>query len=98
MLFELGPEQVERHVLDLNETLRGALRRVPGVSLYSDEFAATGPTPITSVHFAGQEAGALAARLKAEHDILTSARCGRLRLSPHFYNDENDVDRLLAAL
>jgi selenocysteine lyase/cysteine desulfurase len=98
MLFELGPEQVERYVLELNETLRAALRRVPGVTLYSDEFPATGPTPITSVHFAGREAGALAARLKAEHNILTSARCGRLRVSPHFYNDENDIDRLLAAL
>jgi selenocysteine lyase/cysteine desulfurase len=97
-LFELGPEQVERYVLGLNETLRTALRRVPGVTLYSDEFPATGPTPITSVHFAGREAGALAARLKAEHNILTSARCGRLRVSPHFYNDENDIDRLLAAL
>ena len=97
-LFELGPEQVERYVLELNETLRAALRRVPGVTLYSDEFPATGPTPITSARFAGREAGGLAARLKAEHNILTSARCGRLRVSPHFYNDENDIDRLLAAL
>ncbi|MCX6589302.1 MAG: aminotransferase class V-fold PLP-dependent enzyme [Acidobacteria bacterium] len=97
-LFELGPEPVARYALALNETLRAALRRVPGVTLYSDEFPATGPTPITSARFAGREAGGLAARLKAEHNILTSARCGRLRVSPHFYNDENDIDRLLAAL
>jgi cysteine desulfurase/selenocysteine lyase len=97
-LFELGPENVERYVLGLNETLRSALRQIDGVSLYNDEFPATGSTPITSARFAGEEAGALAARLKADHNILASARCGRLRLSPHFYNDENDIDRLLAAL
>jgi len=97
-LFELGPQAVETYVRNLTETLRGAIRGIPGTSLYSDEFPATAPSPITSVHFADRDAAALSGRLKTEHRILTSARCSRLRLSLHFYNDENDIDRLLSVL
>ena len=97
-LLELGPRAVETYVLGLTETLRRAIRAIPGTSLYSDEYPATAPSPITSVRFADRDAAELSARLKTEHRILTSARCGRLRLSLHFYNDENDIDRLLSAL
>ena len=97
-LIELGPQAVETYVLNLTETLRRAIRAIPGTRLYSDEFPATAPSPITSVHFADRDVAALSARLKTDHKILTSARCGRLRLSLHFYNDENDIDRLLSVL
>jgi len=39
----------------------------------------------------------LPARLAASH-IHAAARLGRLRLSPHVYNDEADVDRFCTAL
>lgn len=40
---------------------------------------------------------ALVARLD-ERGIVTSCRAGNLRVSPHFYNDETDVDALFDAL
>jgi len=33
-----------------------------------------------------------------ERGIHTSARSGRIRVSPHFYNNEDDIDLLLEAL
>ena len=34
----------------------------------------------------------------AEHKVYVAPRLGRLRISPHVYNDEEDVDRLVATL
>jgi selenocysteine lyase/cysteine desulfurase len=38
----------------------------------------------------------LVPRLAAEQ-VYAAPRLGRLRISPHVYNDEEDVDRFLAA-
>lgn len=43
------------------------------------------------------DAPAMVAALHAE-DIVTSSRDGNLRLSPHFYNDEGDIDRAFDAI
>jgi selenocysteine lyase/cysteine desulfurase len=48
-------------------------------------------------HRGGRDANSIAAEL-AERKIIVSARNGRLRIAPHFFNDESDLDRLLAAL
>jgi len=34
----------------------------------------------------------------AKQQIYVAARLGRMRISPHVYNDEADVDRLVAAV
>jgi selenocysteine lyase/cysteine desulfurase len=34
----------------------------------------------------------------ASDDIYVAARLGRMRISPHVFNDETDVDRFVAAL
>jgi selenocysteine lyase/cysteine desulfurase len=36
--------------------------------------------------------------LQSERKIIVAARRGFLRVSPHFYNDENEIDRLVGAL
>jgi selenocysteine lyase/cysteine desulfurase len=40
---------------------------------------------------------ALIERLASE-DVYVAARLGRMRISPHVYNDEADADRFVATL
>ncbi len=41
---------------------------------------------------------AVVTRLEREERIVIAARVGRYRASPHFYNSEEEIDRLLSAL
>lgn len=87
----LGPQTVERRVLELTTQLRTRLLELPGASLLHPV------SPITVVRFAGHDAAELAAQLR-RHRILASARHGGLRLSLHFYNAESDLDHLFDVL
>lgn len=57
----------------------------------------TPPARAGIVSFADGNAEALVERLAAT-GIHVAARGGHVRVSPHFYNDEDDIDRLLVAL
>jgi selenocysteine lyase/cysteine desulfurase len=52
---------------------------------------------VLSLGFPDGPANALVRRL-AEHDIHVAPRVGRMRVSPHVYNDEEDVDRFVDVL
>jgi len=94
-LVEVSPTQVQAHVgrlLDrLTEGLPGGVRPAT-----SDPGAPR--SNILCLNLEGQAQGeALHARLRAER-IFLSRREGALRISPHLYNSEHDVDRLLEVL
>lgn len=52
---------------------------------------------ILSLSIPGVTANALVDRLSAEK-VYVAPRLGRMRISPHVYNDESDVDRFIEAL
>ena len=52
---------------------------------------------ILSLSFPDGPANALVERLAAQH-IYVAPRLGRMRVSPHVYNDEEDADRFVAAM
>ena len=81
--------------MELAECVRGVLRRA-GAELLSDRLPHH-DSPVVAARFPGRDPGALARELKARK-VLVSARHGNLRISPHFYNDETDLERLAAAL
>jgi selenocysteine lyase/cysteine desulfurase len=90
MLLALGPKVVEERVLDLAGQVRRMLQSF-GAEVNTDE------SQIVTACLPGRDAAALARWLK-ERRILVSARHGRLRVSPHFYNDESDIEALRRAL
>jgi selenocysteine lyase/cysteine desulfurase len=52
---------------------------------------------ILSVGFTGTPVSEIVPRL-AQQQVYVAPRLGRMRISPHVYNDEADVDRLVAAM
>jgi selenocysteine lyase/cysteine desulfurase len=90
MMLELGPAAIESRVLELAGKARTMLCRL-GADVNADE------SPIVTATFPGRDPGELARSLQ-DRRIVVSARHGRLRVSPHFYNDEADLETLRSAL
>ena len=84
MMLEIGPAAIERRVLELADQVREILR---------DCGATVAPyrSPIVAGGFAARDVSAIARTLR-ERRVLVSARHGNLRVSPHFYNNQNDLD------
>ncbi len=95
ILLEAGPEAIERRVLALAE------RAAAGFEAAGFTLAAPRVRGETSGIVAGthpkRDSEALAQAL-AERGIVVSARAGRLRAAPHFYNSEAEIDRFAAIL
>ena len=87
---KIGPENVERRVLELSAATAEMLKQSGAAILHEGG-------NILAAHWADRDASALAKRLREER-IIVAARHGNLRVSPHFYNDENDIEKLAAAL
>jgi cysteine desulfurase / selenocysteine lyase len=90
MMLELGPDRIEARVLDLAAQCTRVLEEAGG------QVEHRGSSIITA-RFPDRDASQLARSLK-EHRIFVSARHGRLRVSTHFYNNEEDLDCLRTAL
>jgi selenocysteine lyase/cysteine desulfurase len=95
LLQDLGPGEVERRAVRLTaaaaEALTGRGYRVVSSRLPEER------SSIISVERDGVDPDSLEAALRAA-DVVAAVRGGRLRLSLHGYNDESDVERLLAAM
>ena len=95
MIQAIGPRRIEKRVMSLAAKTREVLRGA-GATLLSDR----GPhydSPIVTARFEGRDAPAIARELQSRK-VLVAARHGNLRVSPHFYNNEADLDRLREAL
>ncbi|HEX8985356.1 MAG TPA: aminotransferase class V-fold PLP-dependent enzyme [Bryobacteraceae bacterium] len=95
MMLEIGPAGIERRVMELADYTRSALRRLGARLIYDEE--SYFESPIVAARIEAADASALARELH-RRGIHISARHGQLRISTHFYNNEEDVDRLCAEL
>lgn len=95
LLREIGLENARKRILSLNAYLR------EGLESRGFHIRASGRpeerSGILSFRREDLEAGREARRLAAE-DIYVAARDGGIRVSPHVYNNEEDMDRLLSSL
>lgn len=100
LLEAAGAERVETRTLALAQSLR--------VGLIERGYRVTSPlapaerSQIVTISW-GEErddaaATAVVERLASEARAVISARSGQLRISPHFYNTEEDIQRLLVHL
>lgn len=95
ILLEAGKAEVERRVLALTERAAVGLAE-RGFRLISSREPGETSGIVTAVH-PHHTADDLVRRL-AEQGVGVAARAGRFRVSPHFYNTEEEIDRMLAAL
>ena len=92
LLLEIGIEAIENEVVRLTTVLRNKLRDI-GFEVEETRSAIVGATPpnvemsIVRLH-----------RLLDEERIITAPREGLLRLSPHVYNDDGEIDRVIEVL
>lgn len=94
MLLEVGPEAIEKRILALTSRLiEGLLSR--GYQVVSSQR----PEERSGIvcFKAKGDPMELLARAQAEK-IVIAVRVGVVRASPHFYNSEEEIDRLLALL
>lgn len=95
LLMELGPEAVSSRILDRAERVRESARaagwRVYGSSRPADL------SGIVALERPGTDPDRFARELRGRGIALASRR-GRIRVSPHVYNDDDDLGRLAEAL
>ena len=95
LLREIGLEKIRERILSLNAYLRdGLLNRGLHVRGSVKEAEQSG---ILSFWREDLDATEEVRRL-ASRDIFVAARNGAIRVSPHIYNNEEDMDRLLKSL
>lgn len=94
LLNETGTVEIERHVLSLLDLLVERIERIPGCGVRSD-LSSNHRSAIMSVKTPDPRTDA--ERLLT-NDVIVSYREGGIRVSPHLFNNENDIERFIDVL
>jgi selenocysteine lyase/cysteine desulfurase len=94
LLLEVGPARIERRLLDLTDRLSAGLR-ARGAEIISPW--GDGERSGIVVFRLGEDPQHLCAQL-IRRGFVVRVRSGGIRVAPHFYINEDEIDGLLAAL
>ena len=96
LFLEIGVENVAQRVITLTDRLTAGVRD-KGYRVVSSR-TPTEASGIVAFFSDVHDHEQIQRHLQAEHRIVISVRCGRLRASPHCYNSEREIDQLIDAL
>ena len=96
LLHETGAENIERHVNGLSDHLCDSLAG-RNYEIVSSRASDEKSQIVCIKHRGGLTSNQIAAQLENEK-IVVSPRGDRLRIAPHFYNNIDDIERLMNAL
>jgi selenocysteine lyase/cysteine desulfurase len=94
-LLKTGIDDLEHRVEELTDYLCAQTPRA-GLEVFSSRLPAE-KSGIVSLLTAGRDPVALVKRCR-QTGVIVNQRLGRLRVSPHAYNNHEDLDRLLEAI
>ena len=95
LIMELGPEAVSERILDRADRAR-EVAEAAGWTVYGSSDPQDRSAIVSLIRPDTDYAAAV--REFRQRQIVVSLRGGRLRVSPHIYNDDEDLDRLSSAL
>ncbi len=96
LLHETGAENIESHLSDLSDHLCDNLAG-KNYEIVSSRAKGEKSAIVCIKHLGGQSSNQIAAVLENQK-VIVSPRGNRIRVAPHFYNNIEDIDNLLAAL
>lgn len=100
LLSELGAESIAASVIDITEKACERLSKI-GAKIVTDRRmdhrGGQQRSGIVSFEMPRRDPMAMKKHAKSQ-DVIFGCRAGRLRISPHAYNNDVDLDRLIAAL
>lgn len=96
LLTDTGLDRIEEYLSELTDYLCESLA-AQNYEIVSSRSPGEKSSIVCIRHLKGLTSNEIASQLEKEN-IIVSPRGDRLRIAPHFYNNQEDIDRLVAAL
>ena len=96
LLNDAGLDEIEKHVIGLADYFCSSLEGKP-FSVVGERTASNKSQIVSVCHTGGRSASEIFRELEKKN-IIVSARGRHLRVAPHFFNNLNDIERLVDAL